>query len=174
MPFCPQCGAQQPEGAQFCGACGAPLIPAPPQPVQAAPQPQPAKNKKTGLIILLLILLALAGGVYYYLTKQAAGIEPTGTPSQDYLPGGDDGAEVLDLQDLIDAGTVPDGFQRFEDMDPQELAAYLNNMLKEEKADLRKERAKGSKADPDVLRDLEERIEITEKQLRDYGLQVQP
>lgn len=38
MKFCPNCGAQLPDDARFCGNCGTPCEPV------AAPQPQPAAN----------------------------------------------------------------------------------------------------------------------------------
>ena len=49
MKFCPQCGAQLPDDARFCGSCGASLdsVQEPPhpqaytQPVSPTPQPQP-------------------------------------------------------------------------------------------------------------------------------------
>ncbi|NWG20466.1 MAG: FHA domain-containing protein [Chloroflexi bacterium] len=40
MPFCPQCGIDNPAGARYCDQCGAMLIPVPPQP--AAPVAPPA------------------------------------------------------------------------------------------------------------------------------------
>jgi hypothetical protein len=40
MPFCPQCGVDNPANARFCDQCGAALIPVPATPaVPAAPQP---------------------------------------------------------------------------------------------------------------------------------------
>jgi pSer/pThr/pTyr-binding forkhead associated (FHA) protein len=36
MPFCTNCGHDNPEGANFCAQCGAPLTAAPPQPPAAA------------------------------------------------------------------------------------------------------------------------------------------
>lgn len=45
--FCPKCGTQVPDNAQFCSNCQAPLSqqPAPQQPVQAQPQPvQPVQS----------------------------------------------------------------------------------------------------------------------------------
>jgi pSer/pThr/pTyr-binding forkhead associated (FHA) protein len=36
MPFCTNCGHDNPDGANFCAQCGAPLTPAPPQ--SAAPR----------------------------------------------------------------------------------------------------------------------------------------
>ena len=40
MPFCPQCGVDNPANARFCDQCGAALIPVPAAPA-AAPAPQP-------------------------------------------------------------------------------------------------------------------------------------
>ena len=36
MPFCTNCGHDNPEGANFCAQCGAPLTAAPPQPVASS------------------------------------------------------------------------------------------------------------------------------------------
>ena len=36
MPFCTNCGHDNPEGANFCAQCGAPLTAAPPQPTASA------------------------------------------------------------------------------------------------------------------------------------------
>ena len=53
MKYCPNCGAQLPDDAQFCGSCGTSLGPAEtpvqpqysqPQPYTQAPPPQPAYN----------------------------------------------------------------------------------------------------------------------------------
>lgn len=46
MPFCPQCGTKNADGARFCVACGATVAapgaaPMPPQPQQAAPPQGP-------------------------------------------------------------------------------------------------------------------------------------
>ena len=195
MPFCPRCGAQLPEGAQFCGECGTPLTPSAPQPVQPAPQPmqqapwhvqpapqpQPKKKKKLGPVILVLLLLAIAGAAYYLWTSRIPDgglVRESGSPAssttvpfdEGFLIGDGEASDVPSIQDLSNAGTLPPGFQRFEDMSKEELSAYLNNMLKEQKADLRKERAKGAAADPRVIVDIQKRIETTEQQIRDYGL----
>lgn len=37
MPFCTNCGHDNPEGANFCAQCGAPLTAAPPQPSTSRP-----------------------------------------------------------------------------------------------------------------------------------------
>ena len=37
MPFCTNCGHDNPEGANFCAQCGAPLTSAPPQPSTPSP-----------------------------------------------------------------------------------------------------------------------------------------
>ncbi|PMP83882.1 MAG: hypothetical protein C0184_04655, partial [Chloroflexus aggregans] len=37
MPFCPQCGAANPDSARFCDQCGAKLIPAPAPSATSAP-----------------------------------------------------------------------------------------------------------------------------------------
>ena len=42
MPFCPNCGAELSEGANFCGKCGSKLAAAP-----AAPSPTPAMNAQS-------------------------------------------------------------------------------------------------------------------------------
>ena len=39
MPFCTNCGHDNPEGANFCAQCGAPLTAAPPHPAAAARVP---------------------------------------------------------------------------------------------------------------------------------------
>jgi pSer/pThr/pTyr-binding forkhead associated (FHA) protein len=39
MPFCTNCGHDNPEGANFCAQCGAPLTAAPPQPVASSRVP---------------------------------------------------------------------------------------------------------------------------------------
>jgi hypothetical protein len=39
VPFCPQCGVDNPESARFCDQCGAALIPVAAKPAAAAPQP---------------------------------------------------------------------------------------------------------------------------------------
>ncbi|NCC33563.1 MAG: FHA domain-containing protein [Chloroflexia bacterium] len=41
MPFCPQCGAQNPASARFCDQCGAQMIPLPAQTLPPAPSPAP-------------------------------------------------------------------------------------------------------------------------------------
>lgn len=169
MPFCPQCGTQLPEGAQFCGACGASLAPPTQPPVLAAPQPE--KKKKFSPVILVLFLLIAAGAAWYLLSRQAVegGPGPASVPSST-APISDGMSDIPNIQDLGNAETLPEGFQRFEDMDREDLAAYLNQMLKEAQADLQKERAKGSKADQEAIREIQKRIESTEQLLRDYGL----
>ncbi|GAB2580713.1 FHA domain-containing protein [Microlunatus antarcticus] len=37
MPFCTNCGHDNPDGANFCAQCGAPLTAAPPQPTTSRP-----------------------------------------------------------------------------------------------------------------------------------------
>src|SRR5512138_1925489 len=62
MPFCPQCGIDNPANARFCDQCGAALIPVtqPAAPTVAAPQPAapmapalaaPAVSSSSGAII---------------------------------------------------------------------------------------------------------------------------
>ena len=41
MSFCPNCGAQLPDGSKFCGKCGSPVAPAPGRQPQPAPGPEP-------------------------------------------------------------------------------------------------------------------------------------
>ena len=42
MSFCPNCGAQLPDGSKFCGKCGSPIAPAPGR----QPQPAPGPDRK--------------------------------------------------------------------------------------------------------------------------------
>ncbi len=128
MPFCPQCGAQMPEGAQFCGACGASLAPPAQPPVQAAPKS--GKKNKTGLIVLVLLLLVAAGIAWLLWRGQVVEDGPVPPDVIVTSPGldGSDMSDVPSIQDLLDAETLPEGFQRFEDMDPEELATYLENL----------------------------------------------
>lgn len=133
MPFCPQCGAQLPEGAQFCGSCGTPLAP-PTQPAAQA-APKPGKKNKTGIIIVLVLVL-LAAAVTAWLLWRGQVVEGGPTPPDVPIatsPGTDwnDMSDVPSLEDLRDAETLPPGFQRLEDMDPEERATYLENLNKQ-------------------------------------------
>ncbi|HRC76531.1 MAG TPA: zinc ribbon domain-containing protein, partial [Kouleothrix sp.] len=41
MPFCPQCGVDNPASARFCDQCGAALIPVPAAPAAATTPAMP-------------------------------------------------------------------------------------------------------------------------------------
>lgn len=43
MPFCPQCGIENPPSARYCDQCGAVMIPVPAQGPAAPPAPAPAR-----------------------------------------------------------------------------------------------------------------------------------
>lgn len=47
MPFCHQCGADNPDSARYCDQCGAALIPVTPSPSAPAPIPVPAATGAT-------------------------------------------------------------------------------------------------------------------------------
>ncbi|MFO7167539.1 MAG: zinc ribbon domain-containing protein [Chloroflexota bacterium] len=50
MPFCPQCGVDNPEGARFCDQCGAMLIPVTAPAAQPAAPAQPAPGVASGVV----------------------------------------------------------------------------------------------------------------------------
>lgn len=66
--FCGNCGKQLPEGARFCGSCGAKVLDTPVAQPASAPKAAPQKpaKKKTPLLVRLLIF-AVVYGVCYFL-----------------------------------------------------------------------------------------------------------
>ncbi len=87
--FCTKCGAQQPEGANFCEFCGTPVGSAPVQPApesncQQPPQPpvyqqpvyqQPRVESKNKIVALLLCFFLGAWGIHrFYVGKIGTGI----------------------------------------------------------------------------------------------------
>jgi len=88
--FCGNCGKQLPEGARFCGSCGAKVLdkpvvgsPAATTPTPAAPQ-KPANKKKTPLLLRLLIFVVIYG--VCYLLGGGIARDFIGTPQATSVP----------------------------------------------------------------------------------------
>ncbi|MBQ8921949.1 MAG: zinc ribbon domain-containing protein [Oscillospiraceae bacterium] len=67
MPFCNNCGQENPNGIPVCQKCGAPMM----QPAYNAPMPNQAKPKKKKNV--LLIVLLVVGGVIVLGAVSSAG-----------------------------------------------------------------------------------------------------
>jgi hypothetical protein len=77
---CKSCGAANPDGAKFCGNCGAPVTrpTPPPQPAAAAPSPiapQPSRSALSGLLTVFLIIV-LIGSIAGLLIPVLSGAAP--------------------------------------------------------------------------------------------------
>ena len=59
--FCPKCGAENPNGAQFCTACGATILQAKQASTEAQPQKRPLPLIVAGVVVLAIVAAAAFG-----------------------------------------------------------------------------------------------------------------
>lgn len=69
---CPDCGAENPDGKNYCSDCGSPITL--PQPLH---QPRLSKTALTFAIVLSVVLIVVLGVVVYYLSTRFDGGEVT-------------------------------------------------------------------------------------------------
>ena len=79
--FCSKCGAEIPEGAQWCPQCGVKLNDAPTPVVQPQPVPQPAPKPARPQVPggLVGFILAVSGASFFWVPFMGLGLSIAGT-----------------------------------------------------------------------------------------------
>ena len=92
--FCPNCGANNPDGAGFCTNCGAPLKAKPAPAPEPEAYPAPSRPVWPWMALGAVALIALAVIVIFLVKSRQDAASPTGEPGSIIAPTTDPGAVV--------------------------------------------------------------------------------
>ena len=126
--FCPQCGAQLPDGSKFCAACGTQLSAAPavaPAPAAPVSEPQVAPSRsKVVLVVAGVAALAVLAFVIFGVTRCAGG--GSRGSAQTVADGVSASFDTM-IEGDFSADAMQRGFDGLIDLMPQQAVEYSLN-----------------------------------------------